>query len=98
MATLFDTLYNASEEIKAGLKKPFVSNKVKRGFDASVDNLESKKLDLQEKADGLRGKIANGQTDLIPDLLDAIDELNDVTRLAALAAAEGTAFFTQVTQ
>ena len=89
----FDTLYNASKEVMAAAKKPLVKNKVERGFDAAIDTLETKKIDLQEKIENYLAKIANGEVNLITDMLDFELQLEETGKLVDIATAKKAEFF-----
>ena len=87
MASLFDKLYGASEEVSKGIKKPFVLNKVKRALDGAADSYESDKIDAQEQIDDLMGDLANGDTEVIDDLIEARLELSEIEAHANEAKA-----------
>lgn len=86
MATLFDRLYAATDEVKQALKKPFVLNKVNRALDGAADSYESAKIDKQERIDALTARLANGETDIIGNLIDARLALAEIDAQAAEAA------------
>lgn len=86
MATLFDRLYAATDEVKQALKKPFVLNKVNRALDGAADSYESAKIDKQEEIDSLTARLANGETDIIGILIDARLALSEIDAQAAEAA------------
>lgn len=96
MSTLFDKLYKVSQEVKDALKKPGVEKKVKRAFEATVDSFGDQLIDLQERADDLREKVANGNVDRVADLIEALAEIEDVKRLVVIANGEADAFFAEV--
>ena len=86
MKTLFDALYNATEEATKALKKPFVHNKVNRALDGAVDSYESQKIDAQERIDGLMSSLANGDTSAISSLIEARLGLAEIALQAEEAA------------
>ena len=71
MATLFDKLYAATEEATKALKKPFVLNKVNRALDGASDHYESAKLDKQDQINNLLARLANGDVNVIGQLIEA---------------------------
>jgi hypothetical protein len=85
MATLFDKLYAATEEATKVLKKPFVLNKVNRALDGAADSYDSAKIDTQEKIDVLMARLANGDTDVIAELISARLDLAEIDAQAAEA-------------
>lgn len=86
MATLFDRLYAATDEAKQALKKPFVLNKVNRALDGAADSYESAKIDKQEEISSLTARLANGETEIIGNLIDARLALAEIDAQAAEAA------------
>ena len=88
---LFDRLYNASEELKKTVKKPFVYKKITRALDGAVDSYETQKIDTQELVDKLMEKLANGDTGVIADLIEnrlALIEIETQAKEAAKIKAE----------
>lgn len=86
MSTKFDQLYNATEAAKKALKKPFVLNKVNRALDGAADSYASRKLDKQERIDQLTEALANGDTSIVGELIDARLDLAEFDAQAAEAA------------
>ncbi len=78
MASLFDKLYAASEEVMKGMKKPLVKNKVQRALDGAADSLEGQKIDIQESIDKAMASLAQGNTEAITGLIDARRDLAEV--------------------
>lgn len=78
MTTLFDRLYGATEEFIKTSKKPFVSKKIRRGFEASICSLEEQKIDLEEKKTKLMSQLAVGEVDKIKEIAKYSVDLREI--------------------
>lgn len=90
---MFDKLYNASKDAIKAAKKPLVADRVKRGIDSAASSLMEEKIDLEDAIDGLRMKIANGESKDFKKLAEKKLDLDDIDGLIKMIEAEKDYFF-----
>ena len=85
MAGLFDKLYNASDELKAKLKKPVVAKKVKGKLRSALNSANEKIIDLQIKREEVLGQFDDFDVNAILDLdVEANHYEDDIVAIKAL--------------
>jgi len=82
MKTLFDTLYNATDEMIKAAKKPGTKKRIERGFESAIDGIDEQKIELDFKYKEIQREIANGEVKKITDLAEIKVQLNDLDTLA----------------
>lgn len=81
--SVFDTLYDKSDEAIKALKKPLIKRKVTRAFMSAYDDAENKKVDADVKLQELRGKFDNFDVNEILELKLLIEESTNLQKLIA---------------
>ena len=59
MANLFDTLYDATDDVLKAMKKPLVRRKLKRAIQSAFDDAEGKKIKAEESLANTRKDFEN---------------------------------------
>lgn len=78
--SLFDSLYDATEEVMRKMKKPLARRKMKRLWQGAFDAAENEKISRQEKLTELRKKFQ----DFTGDDVNAVIELkHEIKKLEA---------------
>lgn len=72
--SVFDILYDMSDEAIKSLKKPLVKRRVTRAFMSAYDDAENKKVDAEMKLQELRGKFDGFDVNEILEQKVVIDE------------------------
>lgn len=83
MKSVFDTLYDKSDEAIKALKKPLIKRKVTRAFMSAYDDAENKKVDADVKLQELRGNFGRFDVNEILELKLLIDESTNLQKLIA---------------
>jgi UTP-glucose-1-phosphate uridylyltransferase len=78
--TRFKQLYMANKETLKLLKMPKIQAKVKRVCEASVDSLELVLIDLDEEIEKLYQGLAEGNMELLKDLLEKELEKDEIVK------------------
>ena len=81
--SVFDTLYDKSDEAIKALKKPLIKRKVTRSFMSAYDDAENKKVDADVKLQELRGKFDGFDVNEILEQKLIIDENTNLQKLIA---------------
>ena len=72
--TLFDELYDKSEEFIKKLKKPLVKKQIKRKLCAAYDDAENNKINAEASLQDKRGEFDNFDVNKILEMAQIIDE------------------------
>lgn len=98
MSRRFDELYGAAQEVIDAAKKPLIEKKVKRGFAAAIDSLESAKIDAQEAIEKARVEVANGNVEAIAAISEKNCEIAEIDLQITALTAEQEAMFAEVSK
>jgi hypothetical protein len=83
--TLFDKLYDVTEDDVKAEKKPLIQAKILRALDGARDSYEDQKIDTQNEINELTRALVQGEIDAIQDLVDLKTTLLEVQmQLAAV--------------
>lgn len=81
--SVFDTLYDKSDEAIKALKKPLIKRKVKRSFMSAYDDAENKKVDADVRLQELRGRFDDFDVNDILEQKLIVDENENLQKLIA---------------
>jgi len=81
--SVFDTLYDKSDEAIKALKKPLIKRKVTRALMSAYDDAENKKVDADVRLQELRGEFNNFDVNEILEQKLIIDESTNLQKLLA---------------
>ena len=89
---IFNKYFNVSEGALKEQSRTLTLKKVTRGFESTIDQLEQTKLDLEERLEGYRIRVANGEVARVIDIGEIQLELKDLTILMHMLEVERIAF------
>ncbi len=88
----FERYFNKSEGELTESNKALVLKKVTRGFESTIDQLEEEKMNLTERLEANRIKVANGETARIIDIGDMLIDLAELKVLMDALVTEQEVF------
>ncbi|MBU1101127.1 MAG: hypothetical protein KKA84_12060 [Bacteroidetes bacterium] len=77
-AGIFETIYNATDELRKSMKAPLVKNKLKRRLESAWDDAENKKIDATAKIQDIREDLSNYDINKILDNKDTVVRLGEL--------------------
>jgi hypothetical protein len=86
--TLFEQFYNASDELKAKIKTPFVRRKLKLRFQSAFASITEKQANLEVEVNSLSEKVENLDINRLLEISDELETLDkDKKNLAEMYKA-----------
>jgi uncharacterized protein YlxW (UPF0749 family) len=83
--TMFEQFYNATDEFKAAVKKPFVRRKLKLRFQSVLASIQEQQSDLQTEINEIYQKVEDLDINRLIEIEDHLEMLaDDKEKLAKL--------------
>jgi len=85
MTTLFEQFYNASDEFKASMKKPFIRRKLKLRFQSALASLVEKQANFQTEINDISQKVEELNINRLLEIQDELEVIgSDKERLGKM--------------